>query len=159
MGTSFRSVQWQAEVRAVFFLPDGAAVVLVGADGAAALLSAPDLALQAEVPTGAKPLCADLSASGMEFVLGGEDGRVRFLAVEGLEESPLVVTAGRRTRESGGVFGRLLGRPRLRYVYECTCPACRRAVESAQLPTAPFSCPGCGRPLRISGPVRELQEV
>ena len=158
-GASARFVQRRAEARAVYFLPDGASAVLVDAAGAVALLSTADLTVQSEVQTGTKPLCADLSASGMELVLGGEDGRVRFLTVEGLEDSALVVTAGRRSRESRGVLHRLLGRPRLSYVYECTCPVCRRAVESAHLPTEPFRCPGCGRALRVSGAVRELQEA
>ena len=158
-GASVASACGRAEVRAVFFLPDGASAALVDADGAVALLSTADLAVQSEVQTGTKPLCADLSTSGMELVLGGEDGRVHFLAVDGLEESALVVTAGRRVRESRGVLGRLLGRSRLHYVYECTCPVCRHAIESAQLPTEPFRCPGCGRSLCVGGAVRELQEA
>ena len=158
-GASVGSVQGQAEVRACLFLLDGTSVIVVDATGAATMLSAPDLAVQSELPTGTKPLCADLSHSGTEFVLGGEDGRVHFVAVEGREESALVVNATRRTQENRSVFGRLLGKSRFRYVYEYTCPVCRRAVESAQLPTEPFPCPGCRRTLRVGGSVRELQAI
>ncbi|HVS39394.1 MAG TPA: hypothetical protein VMS17_27805, partial [Gemmataceae bacterium] len=150
-------VQGTAEVRACYFLPDGASVIVADADGAVMMLSAPGLDVEAEVEVGAKPQCGDLSPSGTEFVLGGEDGRVYFLAVEEREASALVVTAGRRPHENRGMFGRLLGKPRVHYVYECTCPVCRRVAESPQLPNQPFPCPGCHRALRVSGPVRELQ--
>ncbi len=158
-GVSVASIRRPTEVRACFFLLDGSAVGVVDAAGVVTFLSAPDLTVQSEVEIPTEPLCASLSPSGTELVLGCQDGSLRFLAVEGLEESPLLVTAGRRPRDGRGVFDRLLGKPRLRYVYECTCPVCRRAVESAQLPTQPFSCPGCRRPLRVGGPVREQQET
>jgi len=152
-------VRLAAEVRACFFLPDGATVLVVDAAGTVSLLSTPDLQVQDELQLGAGPLGADLSPAGAELAVGGEDGLVRFVAVDGLEESALVVAAGRRVREASGVLGRLLGKPRLSYVYEFTCPACRRSSESPTLPSQPFACPACRRTLRIGGPVRQLQET
>jgi WD40 repeat protein len=157
--TSAGSVKRQAEVRACFFLPDGDTAAVVDASGAIALLSVPALHGEDELHLGVNPLSADLSPSGAELVVGCEDGRVRFVAVDGLEGTALVVAAGRRAREARGVFNRLLGKPRLSYVYEYTCPACRRSSETSALPSQPFPCPACRRTLRVAGPVRQLQET
>jgi WD40 repeat protein len=157
-GGSVRATSQPAEVRACFFLLDGASAVVVNAAGTVTLFSTPELELRSQVETGASPLCGDLSPSGMELVLGCEDGRPHFLAVDGLEDAALVVTAGRRARQNRGVMSRLLGKPRLSYSYEYTCPVCRRPGETSALPSHPFPCGGCRRLLRMSGQVRQLQE-
>ena len=157
-GASVRSLRRPAEIRACLFLLDGASAVAVDAAGGVALLSTPDLKVLCEVQTGAKPQAADLSPAGAELALACEDGRVRFLAVDGQEGSALVVTAVRRTRPAPGVLGLLMGKARTSHTYEYVCPACRRAGESGSLPSQAFPCPGCRRTLRVSGRVRQLQE-
>jgi hypothetical protein len=111
------------------------------------------------VQTGLKPQSAELSPLGMELALGCEDGLIHFVGFEGVDQSPLVVPVARRPRPASGLFGRLLGKPRVSYLYEYTCPVCRRPGEAPTLASQPFPCAGCGRTLRMSAQVRQLQEI
>jgi WD40 repeat protein len=154
-----RAVRRPAEVRGCFFLLDGASIVVVDASGGVALLSVPNLEIEAQLQVDANPLSADLAPSGTVLALACEDGRMRFVTLDGLEDSTLVVTAGRRTHPTRGMLGRLLGRPPFTHTYEYTCPVCRRSGQASVLPTQPFRCSGCRRKLRVSGHVRQLQEV
>jgi WD40 repeat protein len=158
-GASVCSIHLNAELRGCLFLLDGASIVAVDAAGGVVLLCTPDLESCSQVQTRWKPQSADLSPSGKELALGCEDGLIHFVGVEGVDESPLIVTAGRRPRPARGVFGRLLGKPRVTYIYEYTCPVCRRPGEAAALPAQPFPCGGCRRTLRMSAQVRQLQEI
>ena len=76
-----------AEVRACFFLLDGASVAVVDAAGGVALLSTPPTWRwrPSRKPAG-RPQAADLSPSGLELALACDDGRVRLLALDGLED-------------------------------------------------------------------------
>jgi hypothetical protein len=86
--------------------------------------------------------------------MGGEDGRLSFVAVDGLDAAALLVTPTQTTHESRGRW-RLFGGRRVTHAYACTCPSCRHAFE---LPTAApgqaTSCPGCLRTLRLSAVAR-----
>jgi hypothetical protein len=145
------------ELRACFFLLDAASLVTVDAQGWMLLLSVPGLEVQAELGVGASVLCGELAPSGAQLVLGGEDGRLHFVGVEGLEEVPLVVTATRSLRPAPSVLGRLLGKPKRVHAYQYTCPTCRHAAEMAAPSRDAFACPKCGRPLRLSAAERQLQ--
>jgi WD40 repeat protein len=153
------AAQHAVEVRGCFFLPDAGSALTVDAEGWMALLSLPDLQLQAQLDTGAKALCGDLAPSGTQAALGGEDGRVRFVALEGFDGASLFVTATRGLRATSGVLGRLFGKTRLVPTYLFTCPVCRKISERSDAPAGrPFPCPGCRRDLRIGATVAELQE-
>ena len=158
-GASVRSILRPAEVRACFFMLDGASVVVVDAAGGVAVLSTPQLEVCSQVQTRLKPQSAELSPLGMELALGCEDGLTYFIGLEGVDESPLIVPVGRRPRPAGGMLGRLLGKSRVTYIYEYTCPVCRRPGEAATLASQPFPCAGCRRSLRMSPQVRQLQEI
>jgi hypothetical protein len=144
------SVQVGPEVRACFFLLDGESVVAADASGRLLLLGLPDFAVQAQVQAPFKALCGELAPSGAQLALGGEDGRVHFVAVDGLEEASLVVTATQRFKEEATLFGRLLGTRRRTRTYQYTCPSCRQTVEAAQLPSETVACPRCRRRLRVN---------
>ena len=77
------------EVRAVFFMLDGQAILTVDANGWLALLSVPSFEMRMDLQTGLKPMCGDQAPSGEQFVLGCEDGSLHFVAVEGYEHAPL----------------------------------------------------------------------
>jgi WD40 repeat protein len=144
------AVKQAAEVRGCFFLLDGESLLTVDAEGWLVLLSVPALEVQAELGTGLKVMCAELSPSGTQVALGCADGHVHFAAVEGLENALLLVTLAQSTRQKASVLGRLIGKTKATTAYTYTCPACRRGAELGSLPRAPFACPGCRRRLRPS---------
>jgi WD40 repeat protein len=145
------------ELRACFFLPDGASVATVDAGGWMLLLTVPGLEVVAELGTGLKPQCGDLGPAGTRIALGGEDGRVHLIAVDGLEEAPLVVTASQTLKPKASALGRLLGSRKMAPAFQFTCPACRHCVEVDALPRQAFPCARCGRALRLDPTVRQLQ--
>jgi WD40 repeat protein len=147
----------QGEPRACFFLPDGASVVTVDAQGWLLLLTAPGLEVQAELGTDVKPLCGDLAPAGSPIALGGEDGRVHLVAVDGLEGAPLVVLGSETLKAKATGLARLLGKTRLAPAYQFTCPACRHEAEVEEVPRQSFPCPKCGRLLRLDVKVRPAQ--
>ena len=158
-GASVCSIDMPAELRSCIFLFDGTSIVAVDAAGGVVLLSTPYLEICAQLQTGLKPQSAELSPLGMELALGCEDGLMHFVGLEGVDQSPLVVPVGRRTRSARGVFSRLLGKSRAATIYEYTCPICRHPGEAATLASQPFPCPGCRRVLRMSPQVRQLQGI
>jgi WD40 repeat protein len=148
--TTLGSVQLGPEVRACFFLLDGESVVAADAGGRLVLMTVPGFAVQAQVQAPYKALCGELAPSGTQLVLGGEDGRVHLVGIDGLEEASLVVTATQAYKEEATLFGRLLGTTRRTRTYQYTCPACRQTVQAAKLPTEPVACPRCRRRLRVN---------
>jgi WD40 repeat protein len=138
------------ELRACFFLLDGESVVLADGAGQMLLARVPGFEVVDRLATPVKVMCGDLAPSGMQIALGGEDGQVHFVAVEGLEEASLVVTATASLKSSTGILGRLIGKSKVKRTYQYTCPVCRQDLESATLPQRPVSCPGCRRTLRVS---------
>jgi WD40 repeat protein len=145
------------ELRACFFLPDGASVVSVDAQGWLLILTAPGLEVEAELGTGVKPQCGDLAPAGAQVALGGEDGRIHLVAVDGLEEAPLVVTASQTLKRKASALGRLLGTAKATLAFQFTCPACRHSVEVDTLPRQTFPCGKCRRTLRLDPRVPQLQ--
>jgi WD40 repeat protein len=145
-GREDRAVCLGAEVRACFFLLDGESLVTVDAHGRLAVHGLPALEERHQLATRLAVQCADLSPAGDRIALGCDDGRVRLVAVDGLEDTPLLVRATPTVRPVRGLFRRRLARS-----HSGTCPRCRQPFE---LPDGalgrPTSCPGCGRLLRLS---------
>jgi WD40 repeat protein len=146
-----------AEPRACFLLLDQEALVLVDGEGRLRLIAVPSLEVQDKLDCGQKIQCADLAPSGARMVLGGEDGRVYFIAVEGGENSSLPVLATQHTTQQATLLDRFFGKTRGVTTYQCVCPVCRTVVESRNLPSQPFPCPRCHRHLRIHSKVLQLQ--
>jgi hypothetical protein len=114
---------------------------------------------QAELNVRLPLQCGALAPGGTQIALGCDDGKVRLLAVDGLEESPVFVTPTRTSQRTTTALGRLFGKSRVEHTYCCTCPICG---QSFQLPDAapqqPRRCPHCARPLRFNAPARVAAE-
>jgi WD40 repeat protein len=157
--TEVATVNLGAEVRACFCLLDGESVVVADAVGRLFLMSSPTFQVQAQIQTPFKVMSGELSPSGMQLALGGEDGLVHLVALEGFEETSLVVTASQNVRQETGILDRFLGKTRYTRTWNYTCPACRQSVESVKLPADPIACPRCSRLLRVHGNVPQLQQT
>jgi WD40 repeat protein len=138
------------EVRACFFLPDGESLVSIDNHGRVVLHALPDLDQRQELATGQAVQCAELAPAGGTIALGCADGRVRLVAVDGLDAAALLVTPTHK-RLAPSRLRRLFGGRHVRHAYACTCPSCRHAFD---LPGAALgqaaSCPACRRQLRLS---------
>ncbi len=157
-GTEAGAAVLPAEIRGLFFLPDGASFVAADAEGLLTLLSAPGFEVQDQLALEAKTLCGALAPAADQLVVGGEDGRVRFVAVGGFEETALPVTVTQGIGQASVGLDRLFGRTRSVPVYRFTCPACRAGAEgTGDPPGGEFACRGCGRRLRVGGTVPQLQ--
>jgi WD40 repeat protein len=139
------------EIRACFFLLDGMSVIAVDAHGRLSMHAVPDLRDQGDLRTLLPVQCAALSPSGNQVALGCENGQLDRVAVEGSEDTPLVITATRTSRRTATTLERLFGKSRLVHAYQCFCPACRRSFElSADAAGQSVACPHCSRSLRIN---------
>lgn len=154
-----RSVQVKEEVRGCWYLSDGASVLTVNAGGGIAVWSLPDLELQTELVSDIRPLCGDLAPAGNDLVLGSETGQLYFVAIEGVEEPPLAVTALPAFKPKSGVITRFLGKRKSEQAYQYACPACGHGEEITRLPGEAIPCPACHRLLRISTEVPQLQPL
>ncbi len=152
-----RSVQQSSEIRGCYCLLDGESIVTVNADGWAVLWSLPELEVQGELETGIKVMCGDLSPSGSQLALGSEDGFIHLLALDGLEDLPVLVTPTQTFRPKKTVLSRFLGKPKMERAYQYTCPVCRHATELSSLPDRTISCSACKRLIRLHGEARQLQ--
>jgi WD40 repeat protein len=152
------SVRPGAEVRGCFFLLDGASVLTVDENGWLLLLSVPEFEVMAELQTNLRVMCAELSPTGRQLALGGEDGHVYRIAVEGRDDVPLLVTATQGTKPTAGLLDKLFGKVKMVTYYQYVCPACGRTTEARQLPNHPFACAGCKRPLQITARLRQPQQ-
>jgi WD40 repeat protein len=143
------------EVCSCVFLLDGESVLAVDRLGKLTVHVVPGLGKTDELVTRLPAHCAALSPSGSQVALGCGDGRVRFVAVDGLEGTALSVTALQSTQRESKGLQRLLGRSRLIYRHRCVCPACRQSVD---LPSGEVGqtrpCPNCKRTLRIASVAR-----
>jgi WD40 repeat protein len=151
------SLQLKEEVRGCWCLPDGASVATLTADGWIVLWSLPTFEVQAELATEVRALCGDLSPSGGELVLGDERGHLHFVAIDGLEQPPLAVTATPLFKPKSGVITRFLGKAKIHRTYHYTCPACSHETETPELPREAVSCPSCQRSLHVSLETELLQ--
>ncbi len=146
-----------ADPTACFFLLDAQTLAVAQSNGRVSLLAVPSLEVQTELDTGVKLHAAALSPSSGQMVLGGEDGRIRLLAIDGTEGAPLIVTPSRSLKAKPTVFSRLFGSVKLMPIFQFSCPACRHIGEIEELPNDSFHCASCNRLLRVDGGVRELQ--
>jgi WD40 repeat protein len=139
------------EVRGLFFLLDAQAAVAVDADGAVVLLSLPGFEVVSEIAVGHKVMCADLSPSGALLAVGGEDGYLYQVAIQGDNVGPLFVTPTRTQKVTTSLLGRLFGRAAsLTEAFAITCPRCRASSEMRTLPEKPIRCRHCGQAIRIN---------
>src|SRR5262249_41758705 len=138
---------------------DGESLVTVEANGRLAILSVPSLQERYEMNVRLPVQCATLSPGGSQVALGCDDGKVRFLAVEGHESTPLLVTPTRTSQRISTTIGGPFGRSRVEPAYACTCPACRQSFQLAEAYSGkPSPCPHCRRPLRFSTATRVVPE-
>jgi WD40 repeat protein len=149
-GQPINSVPLPAEVRACLFLLDAESVVVVDANGRLTLHQVPSLQVIDELGTFFSVQAATRSPSGGQIALACTDGQVRFVALDGFDNSPLAVTATQSMRTSATVFQRLFGRRRVHAIYNCVCPACRTPFEVALRDgNRAHPCPRCRRSVRI----------
>jgi dipeptidyl aminopeptidase/acylaminoacyl peptidase len=147
-----------AEVRGLFHLSDGSSFVAVNADGLLTLLSAPNFEVHDQLALEVKTQCGALAPLADQLALGGDDGRVRFVAVEGFEETAVPVTVAQGVRVTSTGLDRLFGRTRSLPTYRFACPACRQETEgTGAAPAGEFACPACGRRLRVAGTMPQMQ--
>jgi WD40 repeat protein len=145
-----------AEVRACFCLPDAESAAVVDAAGRVFLFDTPSFQVQAQLQVPFKVMTADLSPSGMQVALGGEDGVIHFVGIDGFENASLVVTAMQTVKEQATIFDRMFGKTRMARVFSYTCPACRHTGEAPSLPSRPVACTKCHRQLKINPKVPVL---
>jgi WD40 repeat protein len=138
------------EVRGVFFLLDAESAITVDAEGVLVLVSLPNFLIEGDIQVGHKIMCASLSPSGQLVALGGEDGYLYQVGIEGQEESPLFVTPKRTLKPSRGLLARLFGRGAPTEAFAITCPRCRATSELRNLPEKPVACRNCRQALRIN---------
>lgn len=154
------SVRLPAEVRACLFLLDGETLIAADAAGRLTVHQVPSLEEQMELVTHLPTQCADLAPSAGQLALGCSDGRVRFLAVDGLDGKPMIVNVTQTSRRTQTTLQRLLGKSRITQFYHCICPACRTLVD---LPTGAAGvsaqCPHCHQTLRVSAIAQVVQET
>jgi WD40 repeat protein len=147
-----------AEVRGLFLLPDGSSFVAMDAEGLISLLSAPGFEVQDQLSLDAKIQSGALAPLADQLALGGEDGWVRFVAIEGFEEAALPVTVTQGVRLTSSGLDRLFGRTRSHPTHRFACPACRQGSElPGPAPEGEFTCPACHRRLRVASTVPQMQ--
>ena len=151
------TLQVKGEVRGCWRLPDGTLATIV-ADGGLALWSTPNFELQAELESGIRAHCGDLSPSGNDLVLGSESGLVHFVKLSGDESTPLLTSATPVFKPKSGVITRFLGKQKISRSYQYTCPACGQTSEAPALSTDPIPCASCQRALRLIVNEAQLQE-
>lgn len=149
-----------SEVRGLFSLPDGTSFIAADAEGMLTLLAAPNFEIHDQLSLDAKTQCGAMAPLGDQLALGGEDGRVRLVAVEGFEETALPVTLSQGVRQTCTGLDRLFGRTRNLPTYRFACPACRQETEgTGAAPGGEFACPACGRRLRVAGMIPQMQPL
>lgn len=147
-----------SEVRGLFFLPDGCSFVAADAEGLLTLLSAPGFEVQDQLALESKTQSGSLAPMGDQLAVGGEDGNLRFVVIEGFEEAPLAVTVMQGVRQTSTGFDRLFGRIRVLPTYRYACPACRAETEgTGPAPGGEFACPACGHRLRVATTLAQMQ--
>jgi hypothetical protein len=149
-----------SEVRGLFFLPDGSSFIAADSEGLLTLLSAPGFEVQDQLALETKIQCGALAPLGDQLAIGGEDGFVRLIAIEGFEGAPLPLTVTQGIRQMSSGLDRLFGRTRPQQTYRFACPACRSETEgTGSAPGGEFGCPTCGRRLRVATTLSNLQPL
>jgi WD40 repeat protein len=148
------------EIRSCLFLLDGKHLITVDAPGTLRMYSVPALEPEGELAAQVQVQCAELAHSGAVVALGGADGRVSMVAIEGFDSSPLIVTASQVSRRTQTTLQKLMGKSNVKQAYICRCPVCRQSFElTGSVPTHEVSCPSCSRKLLISAVVPMGQET
>ncbi|MBY0228875.1 MAG: WD40 repeat domain-containing protein [Gemmataceae bacterium] len=147
------------EIRACLLLLDGESAAVADAAGRLFLMAVPTFEVLGQVQTPFRALCGSLSPNGMSLALGSEDGVVHLVAVEGYEETSLLVPARQTAKQTAGLLGGLFGTTRTTHTFSMTCPACQGMIEKPTLPAGPFACPRCHRRLRATNRTPALQGV
>jgi WD40 repeat protein len=159
-GQPAAAVEVGGEVRACCFLLDGQSVIVADGEGRLTWHALPELEERAELITGKAVHCGDLAPAGSQLALGCADGRLHFIAVQGCDDSPLVVTPIQTQERTRTVLDRLFGRSRVTTAYRCVCPACGGSFElSSTTPGQTARCPRCRRSLRLSSLMRVAAEA
>jgi hypothetical protein len=111
----------------------------------------PGLGKVGELLTRAPAQAAAISPTGQQIAMACSDGRVRFIAVEGMDGVPLAITVQRSLRRRANALQRFFGRSTVSFAFSLTCPACRQLFE---LPNAvvgqTYPCTKCRRKLRVA---------
>jgi WD40 repeat protein len=158
-GSETAAANLREEIRGCFFLLDGSAVVTVDKTGSLALLTLPELKRRSELVTRLSVQCAALSPTGNQIAVACNNGRVRFIAVDGVESSPLLVGMVRTSQRAASFWQKLFGRSSVIHSYQCTCPACRQTFELSEPQKGQsLKCTHCQRKLRFSGAMRVVPE-
>lgn len=153
------AVNLGAELRTCFCLLDGEHLVAGDAAGRLFLLAVPSFEAVTQVQTPARAISGALAPTGTQVALGGEDGLVHRIAIDGLDDSPLVVVARPQLRDDPTLLDRFFGKSRVKRIFRLCCPGCRHALELVQLPADRIACPSCHRPLRVAGGTPALERV
>lgn len=149
-GREMHAITLKSEICGLFFLLDNEALLAVDANGRVTLHLFPSLELVSELRVEATVQCARLAPSGAQLALGGVEGRLHRIAIDGFDARPLAVTAMRSTRATANMMQRLFGLHSALTVYSCRCPACCAPIELLrELPNTPTACPSCRRSLRV----------
>lgn len=159
LGRELASTRLGGEVRSCLFLLDGQTLAAIDFSGRITLHRLPSLEIETEQVTHLPVHCAALSPSGAQIALGCSDGRLRFVAVDGYDSEPLVVTALQTSQRRSGILHRMLGRGGTIHTFHCVCPACRQSFQLPGNPAGqPEPCPNCRRPLRVAAIARTATE-
>lgn len=153
------TIRLRGAVQACLFLLDGQFLVAADNHGRLSLHTVPEMKLRGEV-LGRSPLHqARLAPAGNQIALAGTDGRIHLVALDGVEQSPMLTGTIRSMKRVATGWQRMLGRSQLVYMHEVACPACRGKIEVPE-PTAGLTldCAQCGRKLQLSGVVRMKEE-
>ncbi|MFN4257991.1 MAG: WD40 repeat domain-containing protein [Gemmataceae bacterium] len=139
------------ELNSCLFLRDGKTLVVADARGKLTLHTLPHLDPISELDTFLPVQCAALAPASDQIALGCADGTLRLVAVAGLEQEPLMVTALRTSRRTANAWQRLLGKSQITHAYHCRCPVCQHSVPLANEHLGQtISCPHCHRALRLA---------
>jgi WD40 repeat protein len=158
-GEEVASVTLGAELRACLFLLDGETLATVDSNGRIMLHSAPELDQRGDLVTRLPVQCADLAPSGNQIALGCGDGLMRLVAIEGNEDTPLIVTARQDSRRTATMLQRLFGKSQVQQFYSCVCPACRSKFDLPNGKSGQSTpCPKCRRKLRVNTIARSAPE-
>ena len=147
-----------SEVRGCHFLADGS-LLAVDDKGRLTLHELPSLRETSELAARHPVACSAVAPNCKQLVLGGRDGLLRFVSIEGLDDVPLRVTATQVVGKTATLLQRLFGRSTPTQRFYCTCPGCRQQFD---LPggTAGLtaSCSHCQQQVRVSGVTQVLRE-
>ena len=159
-GMEAGSVNLRGEVRGCPFLLDGASLLAVDHQGRLTLHALPSLAPQGELISRAAVNCCAMSPTGNQVALACGDGKIHLVAIDGFDQTPLLVGATRTTKRVASTLQKLFGRSNLLFSYQCVCPVCRHVSNLGEkAPAKALKCPACKRSLQYSGVLRVLSEV